>query len=101
MAGVLIAALAIGTKIINHKDPEAPEVKNHQYTPEKMSHKLIPSNPEETMVIRDITPNIVTLSVPFSRFGKLRVGGRGTVGKSSYTSDSRSRLSHIALTRSQ
>jgi len=94
MAGVLIAALAIGTKIINHKDPEAPEAKN-QYTPEKMSHKLIPSNPEETMVIRDITPNIVTLSVPFSRFGKLRVGGRGTVGESSHPSDSKCHLSHM------
>lgn len=46
-----------------------------------MSSKLVPANPEDVMVIRDFTPNIVTLSVPFSRFGKLRIGGRGTVGK--------------------
>lgn len=47
-----------------------------------MSSKLIPSNPADVMVIRDVTPNIVTLSVPFKRFGTLRVGGRGTIGKS-------------------
>jgi len=32
------------------------------------------------MVIRDITPNVVTLSVPFSRFGSINVGGRATIG---------------------
>jgi hypothetical protein len=46
-----------------------------------MSNKLIPANPEDVMVIRDVTPNVVTLSVPFSRFGRLRVGGRGTIGE--------------------
>lgn len=45
-----------------------------------MSSKLIPSNPSEVMVIRDITPNVVTLSVPFLRFGLIKVGGRGTIG---------------------
>lgn len=45
-----------------------------------MSAELIPSNPDAVMVIRDVTPNIATFSVPFSRFGKIRVGGRGTVG---------------------
>lgn len=50
-----------------------------------MSSKLVPANPEDVMVIRDVTPNIVTLSVPFSRFGKLRIGGRGTVGGCSFT----------------
>lgn len=44
-----------------------------------MSSKLIPSNPSEVMVIRNVTPNIVTLSVPFSRFGVLKVGGRATI----------------------
>lgn len=48
---------------------------------DNMSAKLIPPNPSDVMVIRDVTPNIVTLSVPFNRFGRLRVGGRGTVGK--------------------
>lgn len=45
-----------------------------------MSSKLIPSNPADVMVIRNITPNIVTLSVPFLRYGLFRVGGRGTIG---------------------
>ena len=92
MAGILIAAFAIGTKIIYHenKDPEAPHPKKYKEQPKpaqdsnsnSMSSKLIPSNPEDVMVIRDLTPNVVTFSVPFSRFGKLRVGGRATVGKS-------------------
>lgn len=46
-----------------------------------MTSKLIPSNPSEVMVIRDITKNITTLSVPFSRFGRIHVGGRGTLVK--------------------
>ncbi len=33
------------------------------------------------MVIRDVTPNVVTLSVPFLRFGRFPIGGRGTIGK--------------------
>lgn len=32
------------------------------------------------MVIRNVTPNIVTMSLPFARFGILRFGGRGTLG---------------------
>ncbi|OAA61617.1 hypothetical protein SPI_04476 [Niveomyces insectorum RCEF 264] len=44
-----------------------------------MSTKLIPSNPADVMVIRDLTPNVITLSVPFSRFGLVEVGGRCTV----------------------
>jgi len=43
--------------------------------------KLIPSDPAKVMVIRDITPNITTLSVPFLRFGHLKIGGRGTIVK--------------------
>ncbi|KAK4945508.1 hypothetical protein LTR66_014390 [Elasticomyces elasticus] len=44
-----------------------------------MSSKLIPSNPEEVMVIRKITPALTTLSVPFLRFGRIKIGGRGTI----------------------
>jgi len=46
-----------------------------------MSSKLIPANPSDVMVIRDITPNVVTFSVPFARFGRLKIGGRGTLGE--------------------
>lgn len=46
-----------------------------------MSSKLVPPNPSDVMVIRNITPNIVTFSVPFSRFGRLKIGGRGTLGE--------------------
>lgn len=45
-----------------------------------MSASLIPSNPADLMVIRNVTPNIVTFSVPFSRFGRIKIGGRGTLG---------------------
>ncbi|PGG95746.1 hypothetical protein AJ80_09917 [Polytolypa hystricis UAMH7299] len=41
--------------------------------------KLTPAKPEEVMVIRNLTPDLVTLSVPFSRFGLARVGGRATI----------------------
>lgn len=43
--------------------------------------RLIPSDPEKVMVIRDITPTITTLSVPFLRFGRIKIGGRGTLVK--------------------
>lgn len=39
-----------------------------------------PSNPSDVMVIRDITPNITTFSMPFARFGIVKVGGRATLG---------------------
>lgn len=42
--------------------------------------KLIPPNPSTVTVIRAVTPNIVTLSAPFSRYGLMKVGGRGTIG---------------------
>jgi hypothetical protein len=42
---------------------------------------LIPTDPAKVMVIRDITPNLTTLSVPFLRFGRIKVGGRGTLVK--------------------
>ncbi|KZF22986.1 hypothetical protein L228DRAFT_268352 [Xylona heveae TC161] len=44
-----------------------------------MTSKLIPKNPSEVMVIRKVTPNITTLSVPFERYGRIKVGGRGTI----------------------
>ncbi|KAF2674167.1 hypothetical protein BT63DRAFT_419475 [Microthyrium microscopicum] len=40
---------------------------------------LSPTNPEEVMVIRKINQFITTLSLPFYRFGRIRVGGRGTL----------------------
>ncbi|KAJ5241014.1 uncharacterized protein N7469_002605 [Penicillium citrinum] len=43
--------------------------------------QLFPTNPSELMVIRNVTPNIVTMSLPFARFGILRFGGRGTLVK--------------------
>ncbi|KAF2456321.1 hypothetical protein BDY21DRAFT_346781 [Lineolata rhizophorae] len=46
-----------------------------------MSSKLVPSNPSEVMVIRNVTENITTLSAPFYRFGRIKVGGRGTLVK--------------------
>ncbi|KAE9971433.1 hypothetical protein EG327_009867 [Venturia inaequalis] len=46
-----------------------------------MTSKLIPSNPSEVMVIRQITKNITILSLPFSRFGHFHIGGRGTLVK--------------------
>jgi hypothetical protein len=46
-----------------------------------MSSKLVPPNPDEVMVIRDVKPNVVTFSVPFLRFGKFPIGGRGTLGE--------------------
>lgn len=44
-----------------------------------MSSKLVPSNPSEVTVIRRVTDSITTLSAPFSRFGRIHIGGRGTL----------------------
>ncbi|KAL7270806.1 hypothetical protein RUND412_006469 [Rhizina undulata] len=44
-----------------------------------MTSKIIPSNPSKVMVIRYVTPNITTLSVPFLRYGKIKFGGRGAI----------------------
>jgi hypothetical protein len=45
-----------------------------------MASKLVPSDPSKVMVIRDVVPNtITTFSTPFWRFGRIKVGGRGTV----------------------
>jgi hypothetical protein len=48
----------------------------------KMASKLVPEDPAKVMVIRDVVPNtIITLSAPFSRFGAIKIGGRGTIGE--------------------
>lgn len=52
----------------------------HSHQSAIMSSKLIPSNPADVMVIRNVTPNVVTFSVPFARFGRIKIGGRGTLG---------------------
>lgn len=45
-----------------------------------MTSKLVPSNPEQVMVIRDVVPRaITTFSTPFNRFGRIKIGGRGTI----------------------
>ncbi|KAF7546348.1 hypothetical protein G7Z17_g8503 [Cylindrodendrum hubeiense] len=61
-----------------------------------MSSKLIPSNPSDVMVIRNVTPNVATFSVPFARFGRIKVGGRGTLVK--LTSGALAVFSPVALT---
>lgn len=61
-----------------------------------MSSKLIPQKPEDVMVIRNITPNVVTLSVPFARFGTIQVGGRATIVR--LTSGNLAVFSPVALT---
>lgn len=43
--------------------------------------KLVPTNPEQVMAIRNVTPNIVTCSAPFWRGGIIKMGGRGTIGE--------------------
>ncbi|KAH8701839.1 beta-lactamase-like protein [Talaromyces proteolyticus] len=46
-----------------------------------MNSKLFPGNPSEVMVIRQVTPEITTFSVPFTRLGLIKFGGRGTLVK--------------------
>ncbi|KAF6836775.1 hypothetical protein CMUS01_05293 [Colletotrichum musicola] len=75
----------------HHNNP----VKNHISKP-TMSQKLIPANPADVMVIRDLTPNITTFSVPFARFGTLKVGGRATLVR--LTSGALAVFSPVALT---
>jgi hypothetical protein len=90
MAGAVAASIAILHSLTKSKSDKQPKPKA------TMSSKLVPANPADVMVIRDLTPNIITLSVPFSRFGMLRVGGRGTVVK--LTSGNLAVFSPVALT---
>ncbi|KAK1241154.1 hypothetical protein MKX08_001128 [Trichoderma sp. CBMAI-0020] len=61
-----------------------------------MSASLIPANPADLMVIRNVTPNVVTFSVPFARFGRIQIGGRGTLVR--LTSGNLAVFSPVALT---
>jgi hypothetical protein len=61
-----------------------------------MSASLIPAKPAELMVIRNVTPNVVTFSVPFARFGRIQIGGRGTLVR--LTSGNLAVFSPVALT---
>lgn len=45
-----------------------------------MGPVLFPTNPPQVMVIRNVTEDVVTMSLPFARFGHLKFGGRGTLG---------------------
>ena len=58
--------------------------------------KLIPSDPDKVMIIRRITPSILTCSVPFYRFSRIRIGGRGTIVK--LKDDSLAVFSPVAFT---
>lgn len=58
--------------------------------------KLIPSDPEKVMVIRSLTPDIKTFSTPFLRFGRVKIGGRGTAVRLS--SGATAIFSPVALT---
>ncbi|KAF7567968.1 hypothetical protein PtrM4_125810 [Pyrenophora tritici-repentis] len=62
-----------------------------------MSSKLVPSDPASVMVIRDVVPRVITtLSVPFWRFGRVKIGGRGTIVR--LQSGSLAVFSPVALT---
>lgn len=47
----------------------------------KSAQKLVPKEPPDVMVIRDVTPVITTLSLPFERMGLMKIGGRATLVK--------------------
>jgi hypothetical protein len=86
-AGLLLTTAA--SSAIEPSSFKAPQQLRHSATGtnksadnDEMSQKLIPQHPEDVMVIRNVTPNIVILSVPFARGGILKVGGRATIGKS-------------------
>jgi hypothetical protein len=49
-----------------------------------MTSKLVPQNPDDVMVIRDLVPGVTTLSVPFLRVGRIKFGGRATIGISTF-----------------
>lgn len=62
-----------------------------------MSDKLSHPEPAKVMVIRDVVPKVITtLSVPFWRFGKIKIGGRGTIVR--LQSGSLAVFSPVALT---
>ncbi|KAI1419310.1 hypothetical protein F5Y12DRAFT_268266 [Xylaria sp. FL1777] len=73
--------------------PALPQIQRRTVT---MSDKLIPKNPSSVQVIRNVTPNVVTVSVPFLRFEKIPIGGRATIIK--LTSGAIAVFSPVALT---
>lgn len=58
--------------------------------------KLVPADPDSSMIFRRITPNILTCSTPFNRFGRIKIGGRGTIVK--LANNSLAVFSPVALT---
>lgn len=83
-AFLLFPAAAIGFGVVTgyiSLNPFSTTTKDSSSSATGMSSKLIPANPADVMVIRNITPNVVTFSTPFKRFGTIPIGGRGTVGK--------------------
>lgn len=58
--------------------------------------KLVPTDPEKVMVIRALTPDVKTFSTPFLRFGRVKIGGRGTAVR--LASGSTAVFSPVALT---
>ncbi|KAG5925397.1 hypothetical protein E4U42_004321 [Claviceps africana] len=83
-----------GNRNGNHEDDDDDD--DDSLSTNNMSASLIPANPDDVMVIRHVTPNVVTFSVPFSRFGRIKIGGRGTLVK--LTSGSLAVFSPAALT---
>ncbi|KAI0395567.1 hypothetical protein F5Y17DRAFT_422818 [Xylariaceae sp. FL0594] len=85
------------TAAVQHRNhnrlPTFPRIHRRTVT---MSEKLIPKNPSAVQVIRHVTPNVVTVSVPFLRFEKIPIGGRATI--SEQTSGSLAVFSPVALT---
>lgn len=48
-------------------------------SPSKPDSQAIANKLGDVVVIREVTPNVTTLSIPFKLFGKVKVGGRGTL----------------------
>ncbi|KAI3397817.1 hypothetical protein diail_10350 [Diaporthe ilicicola] len=95
-AFLLFPAAAIGVGVVTGYISLNPFSATSKDNSPSMSSKLIPANPADVMVIRNITPNVVTFSVPFKRFGTIPVGGRGTVVK--LTSGALAVFSPVAMT---
>ncbi|KAG6005452.1 hypothetical protein E4U21_007921 [Claviceps maximensis] len=99
-AGVGAGAIAASSATFDSSSSSSGKNNNHNNSGRNnnnnMSASLIPDNPADLMVIRNVTPNVVTFSAPFSRFGRIKIGGRGTLVK--LTSGSLAVFSPIALT---
>jgi hypothetical protein len=42
--------------------------------------KLLPTDPDKTMVVREVVPGVTTLATPFLRFGRIKFGAKATIG---------------------